>query len=72
MPALLSQQTSPCLNIYLNPSSLRPSSFQPAQDQWTDALAVANLVFTAVFVGEMLLKWSAIGFKAYFLVRGSA
>lgn len=26
----------------------------------------------AVFLGKMLLKWAAIGLKAYFLVRGSA
>ena len=32
-------------------------------------LSVANVVFTGIFVVEMLLRWIALGFKQYFRVR---
>lgn len=36
---------------------------------WDMALAAANVGFTGLFTIEMLLKWTAIGVKAYFQVR---
>ena len=35
---------------------------------WIFALSMSNVVFTGIFVVEMLLKWIALGLPAYFKV----
>ena len=35
---------------------------------WVFALSMSNVVFTGIFVIEMLLKWIALGLPAYFKV----
>ena len=43
---------------------------QGESKQWAQALSLSNLAFTSIFVLEMVLKLMAIGYRAYFMVRG--
>ena len=37
-------------------------------NRWKSSLEVANVVFTGIFFVEMILKWFAVGLRAYFKV----
>ena len=60
----------PCAPVHHHPSPDLPGShatppFSPQGPIWDKALSTANIVFTTIFLLEMLAKWVAVGFKAY-------
>lgn len=42
----------------------------PQGPEWDTALSMTNVVFTVIFIVEMVLKWMAIGLKQYFKASG--
>ncbi len=40
--------------------------YQGQSAAWTNALEIANAVFTVIYILEMLLKWTAMGVLSYF------